>query len=281
MNNLIYPLKKLSITQSYTGSTSHFPHTTGTPKDYPIDDNGGDSSKSAYFYCPCDEIEIKRIYGVKTSGTNTIFLRSTKPVNFANGEEDYVCILLTHPDDDTLIGLKKGQKFKRKAPMFIEGKDGNATGYHFHISVGKGDFKGTGWVKNSNGKWVINTTNGTLKPEDAFFIDESFTEIVNSKKLSFKNLPAVVEKTVSSNANIDPEVDPAKDFTKNKAGTYLVTSSIGLRIRAGASTDDAILGVIPFDTKVRCYGYHTGNWLYVTWKNIAGFCCSDYLKKIQ
>ncbi len=289
MNRLIYPLKKVAITQSYAGETSHKPHTTGKPKDYPIDDNGGDSSRSAYFYCPCDEVVIERVYGVGASGTNTIFMRSTSPVQFANGEEDYACILVTHPDDDTLKRLKEGHKFTREQPMFIEGKDGQATGYHFHIAVGKGEFvDNKGWIKNSKDKWVINTTNGPLKPEDAFFVDEEFTKIIETKKLKFKVLPVETapepEKTTpppAEDLDVDPELDPAKNFTKSKAGTYVTTSKVGLRIRAGAGTDEKILGLIPYGTKVRCYGYHTGKWLFVVWKNVIGFCSADYLKKVK
>lgn len=299
MNRLIYPLKKVAITQTYNGEASHKPHTTGLPKDYPIDDNGGDSSRSAYFYCPCDEIVIVRVYGVGASGTNTIFMRSTSPVQFANGEKDYACILVTHPDDDTLKGFKEGQKFSRKQPMFIEGKDGQATGYHFHISVGKGDFIDKGWVKNSKDKWVLNTTNGSLKPEDAFFIDEEFTEIVDKKKLKFKSLPvpevtapAPAETTPDSaeqpavnttteDLDVDPDIDPARSYTRSKAGTYVVVPDVGLRLRTGASTKEEILGVMPKGTKVRCYGYHTENWLFVVWGNVVGFCSAEYLRKVK
>ena len=56
------------------------------------------------------------------------------------------------------------------------------------------------------------------------------------------------------------KVDPAKQFTKNLAGTYIVSSSDGfLNLRAGASTDKPILEAMRTGTQVRCYGYHTGN----------------------
>ena len=74
--------------------------------------------------------------------------------------------------------------------MFLEGTDGNAQGYHFHISVGKGTPKGNGWAKNSNGKWVLTTSSGSCKPENAFYIDTSFTTVKNKAGLSFKNLPS-------------------------------------------------------------------------------------------
>ena len=84
--------------------------------------------------------------------------------------------------------LKVGQVFTRKERIAIEGKDGYATGEHFHIVVGRGKFRGSGWVKNTNGIWVINTTGGAVKPEDAFFIDNTFTTIKNSAGLNFLDL---------------------------------------------------------------------------------------------
>ena len=67
-NYLTYPLKTMRITQSYTGAFSHLPHTTGSPKDYPIDDGGKDGGKDA-IYCPCDSVKVFRVYGVGNKGT--------------------------------------------------------------------------------------------------------------------------------------------------------------------------------------------------------------------
>jgi len=77
------------------------------------------------------------------------------------------------------------------------------------------------------------------------------------------------------------KVDPAKQFTKNLAGTYIVSSSDGfLNLRAGASTDKPILEAMRTGTQVRCYGYHTGNWLYVvSATGKQGFCSKAYLVK--
>ena len=40
---LTYPFKTMTITQSYTGSTSHYPHTKGNYRDYPVDEGGKDT----------------------------------------------------------------------------------------------------------------------------------------------------------------------------------------------------------------------------------------------
>lgn len=188
-NFLIYPFKTMRITQSYTGTVSHLPHTTGNPKDYPLDEGAEDGGRS-WCYCPCDEMKVVKIYGVGNRGTNTIWLESTSKVVFADLSEDYATIMCIHPNDDDLKKLKVGQKFKRKEAMFREGTDG-ATGNHIHIAVGKG--KSKGWVQNSKGKWVLVTTDGTVKPEKAFAVDKDFTKVVDKKKLGFKSL-AMVEK---------------------------------------------------------------------------------------
>ena len=64
-----------------------------------------------------------------------------------------------------------------------------STGYHNHISAGLGKMKGTGWVKNNRGLWVPQTTNGMKKPELIFYVDKSFTTIVNDKGLKFQDMP--------------------------------------------------------------------------------------------
>lgn len=186
-NYLVYPFKTMRITQTYLGRTSHYPHTVGTPRDYPIDEGCSDTGRD-WMYCPCDEMIIKRIYGVGNSGVNTIWLQSTSRVTFANGDYDYCTMLATHAEDDDLRKLKVGQKIKRGEKICREGADG-ASGNHIHLSVGTGIFSGNGWTKNSKGKYVLTATGVTLKPEQAFFIDTKFTRIISSGGLKFKMLP--------------------------------------------------------------------------------------------
>lgn len=211
-NYLTYPCKVMRITQTYTGTTSHLPHTTGSPKDYPWDEGCSGTGRD-YCYCPCDEMEVKRIYGVGNGGTNTIWLESTSEVLFADGTEDYVTMLITHPNDDDLKKIKEGQLFKRGEEICREGKDG-ASGYHFHFSAGKGKYYGNGWVKNNKGKYVLITTEGTTKPEKLFFVDKAFTKVMNAKSLAFRELP--IEKYVP--------------------GTYKVTKAAILNVRSGPGT---------------------------------------------
>lgn len=193
-NYAIYPMRVMKITQNYNGNTSHAPNTLGTPKDYPIDDAGKDSGRD-YMFCPCDKMKIVRLYGVGNGGTNTIWLTSTSKVLFADGTYDYLTLMVLHPNDDDLKRLKVGQVFKRGEKMFREGTDGHSFGNHVHFSVGKGKIKGNGWVKNSKGKWVLSTTNGTVKPEKAFYVDKTHTTVKSAGGLKFLNVPTETPKT--------------------------------------------------------------------------------------
>lgn len=184
-NYLTYPCKVMNITQGYTGNYSHSSHNIGSPKDYPWDEACSDYGRSP-MYCPCDEMEIKRIY---TKGTNTIWFESTSKVYFADGTSDFITLMVTHPNDSDIKRLKVGQKFTRNAIICYEGTDGNATGNHFHFSAGKGKMRGNGWVQNSNKKWVLNCTNGAFKPEQLFYINKAFTTVKNANGITLKDLP--------------------------------------------------------------------------------------------
>lgn len=217
-NYCVYPCEILRITQTYMGMTSHYPHTVGNPADFPIDEGCKDSGRS-WLLCPCDEIKIAKIYGVGNGGTNTIWLVSTTPCYFPDGTEGYLVLLVTHPDDDDLKNLKPGDTFKRGEKICREGKDG-ATAYHFHISAGKGQLKGSGWAKNIRGKWVLTTTGGTFKPESIFYIDPKITTVVTTLGLNFKTLP---KSTVKS--------------SKYTTGNYKVAKANVLKVRTGAGAN--------------------------------------------
>lgn len=187
MQYLKYPTKTMGISQNYNGKYSHYDESHGNPSAYPIDEACGNTSRD-YFYAPCDLI-IKRIYGVGNKGTNTIWMESTGKVKLANSKESIVTIRVTHPEDEDLKKYKVGQTFKQGDKMFREGKDGNATGNHFHIEISTCAFNklsNKGWIKNNKGAWV--TSPNSIKPEEAFYIDKSFTTIKNSKGLKFKEL---------------------------------------------------------------------------------------------
>lgn len=76
------------------------------------------------------------------------------------------------------------------------------------------------------------------------------------------------------------EAEPAQSFTKSLAGTYRVSSFIGLKLRTGAGTGKTILETMANGSEFICYGYHTGDWLYgVAESGRQGFCHKSLLKK--
>lgn len=252
MNYLIYPIKIMNITQTYKNDFSHSRHTVGTPKDYPIDDNCGATGPNGYFYCPCDAMTVKKIYGVGSSSSNVLWLESTTPV-ITPTFTDYVTIMIGHIEDAELNKLKIGQIFTRKEPIAIEGKDGFATGEHFHIVVGRGKFRGSGWVKNTNDIWVINTTGGSVKPEDAFFIDNTFTTIKNSAGLNFLDLYI-------------PDIEE---------DDYYYTTAESLNIRLGPGTNYNAINTLPKNSRIKVREF-VNNWARITDKE---YVASNYVTK--
>ena len=252
MNYLIYPIKIMNITQTYKNDFSHSRHTVGTPKDYPIDDNCGATGPNGYFYCPCDAMTVKKIYGVGSSSTNVLWLESTTPV-ITPTFTDYVTIMIGHIEDAELNKLKIGQTFTRKEPIAIEGKDGFATGEHFHIFFDRKKFKGSGWVKNTNDIWVINTTGGSVKPEDAFFIDNTFTTVKNSAGLNFLDLYI-------------PDIEE---------DDYYYTTAESLNIRLGPGTNYNAINTLPKNSRIKVREF-INNWARITDKE---YVASNYVTK--
>ena len=230
-NYCVYPCQFLRITQNYNGKTSHYPHTVGSPKDYPIDEGGADTGRS-WLLCPCDKMKVMRIYGVGSRGVNTVWLQSTSKVFFADGTSDYFTMLVTHPEDDDLKKLKVGQTFTRGQKICREGKDG-ATGNHFHISGGKGKYTGNGWKANTRGKYVLHCTGGAYKPEALFYVDPAITVVISKGGIGFKTLP-VNYPTGNYTVNTD-----TLNVRKGPATTYSKVDSLkkGKKVKI-VETDD-------------------------------------------
>lgn len=249
-NYLTYPFKVMRITQNYKGKTSHLPHTLGNIKDYPIDEGGKDSGRDAV-HCTCDKMKVKRVYGVGNGGVNTIWLESCEKVHFADGTRDFCTMLITHPNDSDLRGIKVGKIFKRGDVICHEGMDG-ATGNHIHLSAGKGRYIGNGWKKNSKGKYVLTCTGGAFKPEKLFYIDDNFTKIISAGGIAFKKLPA--------------------EFS---AGCYKANTAV-LNIRKGAGTNFAKNGALELGDKVEILEI-SGNWGRFA---VQKWICLDYCVKV-
>ena len=75
---------------------------------------------------------------------------------------------------------------------------------------------------------------------------------------------------------------PAQTRTPGIAGAYRVDSQIGLKLRTGPATTYPILETMGNNTKVRSYGYHTGDWYFVvSATGQEGFCHKSYLREVR
>lgn len=191
-----YPFKKMSISQSYNEG-NHKPHWYNSNKnnDYPIDETVGTTGRSPA-YAPVD-MKVVKIYGLNTTTTtNAIVLETTSKVKTPLG--DYkVYMTLTHPEEADIKKLKVGQVIKKGNIICYEGRDGNAIGNHIHLTCGIAPFKGL--YENINGKWcyVGNTSN---KPEQIFYVNTKFTEVINRRNIAFKT----VTKDIVPTKNVSP-----------------------------------------------------------------------------
>lgn len=197
MDKFYFPMETMRITQNPYGSTSHHPHNTGTPKDYPIDCAGVDGGRSAIF-CPTE----MKVTAIKYCSTNTIWLVSTHKVNTPTFN-DYVFMTLTHwNDNDPHIKKhnKVGNVIKKGEIICLEGTDG-ATANHIHICCGKG--YSDNWIKNSNKKVVIVGDN--KPPEQVMYRYTKFTtSVMDNGGL----------KWVSTDTDTCPDFLPSRGYFK-------------------------------------------------------------------
>ena len=128
--------------------------------------------------------------------------------------------------------------------------------------------------------------------ELGFMDSQTDVPIILTEEYAAKCAEAIV-KTLARLENLEKKesgekpavtnrLDFAEECHEEAKGTYWVNSHDGvLNLRAGAGADKPIIEAMPTGSTVKCYGYHTGEWLYVVSEagNI-GFCNGRYLEKI-
>ena len=105
--------------------------------------------------------------------------------------------------------------------------------------------KGSGWTRNSCGKWVLTTTGNPLKPEEAFFVDRTFTTVRDSAGLAFRFWQS-----------------------GNRSCTFRVTAPL-LRVRSGPGTSWPFLpfAALSADAKAQI-------------RRLAGDCANGYVRGV-
>lgn len=183
----VYPFEHMNITQRYNQG-NHIPHWKGSKNysDKPWDEACKDSGRS--YFVPQNDFKVEEVIGLGNNVTNTVRLISVNKLTMPNGKTDYLKLTLTHMEENNLRQVKKGQILKKGTKLLLEGKDGVATGNHFHITANTGKYYGL--LKNSNGSWCY-TYAKSLLPEQAFYLDSKFTKVVNKNGITFKNKPVI------------------------------------------------------------------------------------------
>ena len=242
----------MNITQGYNDNYTHKRHSEGNLKDYPIDDACG-SGNNSYFYCPCDEMVVKKVYGVGLRASNTVWLESTTPV-ITPTFTDYITLMIVHPEDKDLKNVYVGRKYQRNEVLFPKGADGFATGPHFHITLGRGKMSGSGWAKNNLGLWILKTTGYNIKPEHGMFIDKNFTTIKNTRNIEFLSL---------------------NEEEKEEDNIYYTTANLNIRYGPGANY--RFVNLLHKDTKIKVESISNG-WAKI---NDKEYVASAYLTKTK
>lgn len=106
-------------------------------------------------------------------------------------------------------------------------------------------------------------------------VDENLRRLAKAEAKVIADYFGVIEEQTK----ITNRLDFAEEYDEKRKGTYRVDSDDGfLNLRAGAGADKPMIESMPAGSTVRCYGYHTGEWLYVvSQRGRVGFCHKGYL----
>lgn len=227
MEKAYFPMKYYNLTQGYLNSSTH----QGT---YALDTAGKDTGKDD-IYAPFS-CKVTKKY-VKAGHAYTIWLTSLDKVLCANGQEEYLTMMIVHPED--IANLQVGQTFKQGELVCHEGKTGNASGNHLHMELGLGT---CGWHKNSQGVYMIDNA---IKCEEYLFLKKDTiikNDIYKGKKYSFQ---------------IEDEITNPLEPSPNNLGIKYTTTD--LNERTGPGTNYPIVNSLSVNTAVRVYEIN-GSW---------------------
>lgn len=193
MEFFTFPMETMRIIANYNDHSAHY---TGDPKDYPISNAGADNARSAIFARVDLQVIAKR--GIGSTVTNTVWLQTVNPVKTPTFE-DYAFMTLTHwNDSDNLMKKWEVGSIIPKGELICgEGTDG-VTENQIQISCGRGS--SDNWTQNTAGAWVM--TGNTKKPEEVFYVDHSFTTIVDAKGIVFQSLPTFYGTPIGRNTKL-------------------------------------------------------------------------------
>lgn len=218
----IYPFEYMGISQRHdTGN--HKPHWYNV-KDYsdkPIDEACKDTGRD--YFVPQNDYIVEEVIGRDDSDTkkftNSVRLKSknklVSPID--PSKEEYLYLTLTHMNEDNLRQIRVGQELKKNSRYLLEGTDGRNSGNHFHVTMNHGKYFDK--HLNSNKCWVF-CYEKSLLPDEAFYIDKSFTTIKNSAGYNFKEVPIERIGTPVSRNTKENQVEVVADNLRARNKPY-------------------------------------------------------------
>lgn len=219
----IYPFRYMNITQRHDQG-NHAPHWKNVTNhsDKPWDEACKDAGQS--YFEPKNDFIVEEVIGLDTSSTknytNAVRLKSVNKLMTPYGKEDYLYVTLTHMNESNLKQVKKGQVLKAGSKVLMEGTDGQATGNHFHITANFGKYYGL--LKNNNGKYCF-TYEKSLLPNEAFYLDKSYTTVKNARNYVFKEVPKTTTSSTATN-----QIIYYKKYTGKSTSIVDALKSIGV-----------------------------------------------------
>ena len=217
MNYLIYPLKIMNITQTYKNDFSHSRHTIGTPKDYPIDDNYGAAGSNGYFYCPCDKMVVKKIYGVSLDelGVGVINIGSISfeyiACLFDKTRIDRPCAIVTdgdYSDQDPEKSQKAQDRLNKLKMLFSDNDQVKIFNCEktFEVELGK-ILQGTDVLKRLLNQIYQRKSDQQKQFEDIQNDPEQYLKIAQNKRKGW--MAILIANLLSPDLTMPPYIDEA------------------------------------------------------------------------
>ena len=209
----VYPFDYMRITQSHNDG-NHVPHWKNVTNysDKPWDEASKDGGRQ--YFIPQNDYVVEQVL----VDTRSVRLRTKDKVIIPYQKDPVTLyVTLTHMKLETMKRLKVGQVISKGEKCILEGDEGGAYGNHFHCTANIGKYYGLKY--NNNKKWVF-CYEKSLLPNEAFYLDSDFTNIINSKGYTFEEVPIMLRKG-DSGAEIEKICDFLSQFVKgNYYGDY-------------------------------------------------------------
>ena len=96
---------------------------------------------------------------------NAVGIESLAPVELANGDVEYITLVLCHDND--VSDLYVGQTLSQGEGFYQQGTYGQVTGAHIHMEVAKGQYSTSGLSSIFS---FVRAQNRVMDPDDVFFL---------------------------------------------------------------------------------------------------------------